>query len=302
MAHTDIGGIRIEYETHPAQGSGHRLPVLLVMGLGMQLTAWPDALIDALRQAGHPVIRFDNRDAGLSSQLTQLGKPNVVASSMRYSLGLNVPAPYLLSDMAEDATGLLQALSIPRAHVVGVSMGGMIGQLLAIDHPQRVASFTCVMSSSGSRILPGPRWQARRALMSRPRDPRSVDSVVEHYVGLLDVIGSPGYPTPPAELRAGIRRNVERGYHPVGTLRQLVAIMASGDRSRRLAGIQAPTTIVHGQDDPLIPVAAAHDLARKIPHAQLQIIEGMGHDLPPGLVPRLAAAILETAARGEAAG
>jgi pimeloyl-ACP methyl ester carboxylesterase len=292
MAHIETRGIRIEYEMHPAQGAVQRLPVLLIMGLGMQLTAWPEELISALCAAGHPVIRFDNRDSGLSTQMSDAGKPNIVLASMQYAMGWKVSAAYRLADMAADAIALLQALSVPRVHVVGASMGGMIGQWLAIEHAHCVESLTIVMSSSGSRLLPGPTWQARRAMMSRPAHPRSIESVIDHYVHLLSVIGSPGYPADP---------KVERAYHPHGTMRQLMAIMADGDRSALLPRIRAVTTILHGQDDPLIPVAAANDLARKIAQATLRIIPGMGHDLPAALVPEIAQTILDTTQRAEAA-
>ena len=278
-----------------------QVPVLLIMGLGMQLTAWPDAFVDGLLARGHPVLRFDNRDIGLSTKLAAWGRPRLVLATLRHALGLRVRAPYTLDDMAADTAGMLDTLAIPCVHVVGVSMGGMIGQILAARFPERVTSFTCIMSSSGARDLPGPTRAARRALMSRPRDPHDVDSIIDHYVKVFGIIGSPGFPSSAPMLREQYGRAVRRSHHPLGSLRQLVAIIASGDRTRLLARIKAPVTIIHGSADPLVPVAAAHDLARKIAHAHLRIIDGMGHDLPPGVLPMLLESIEQTIARAAAA-
>ena len=171
------------------------------MGLGMQLTAWPDAFVDGLLARGHTVIRFDNRDIGLSSKLAAWGRPRLLLASMRRVLGLRVRASYTLADMAADTVGMLDALTIARVHLVGVSMGGMIGQIVAARYPERVASFTCIMSSSGARELPGPTRAARRALLSRPRDPHDVESIIDHYVKVFGVIGSPGFPSSAHMLR-----------------------------------------------------------------------------------------------------
>ena len=299
MSQIATNGITLEAEllNPPAGVAPAGLPVLLIMGLGMQSTAWPDAFVDGLLARGLPVIRFDNRDIGLSSKLPRWGRPSLVGATIRSALGWRVPAPYNLDDMAADTVGMLDGLQVGKVHVVGVSMGGMIGQLVAAKYPERVASFTCVMSSSGARSLPGPRPQARRALMGKPRNPNDVESIIDHFVKVLGVIGSPGFPVPEPALRERIGRSVRRSYHPLGTLRQLVAIGASGDRSRLLSKITAPTTIVHGKDDPLVPVASASDLAHKIPGAQLRVIDGMGHDLAPGILPLLLDAVCATVAR-----
>lgn len=278
-----------------------QVPVLLIMGLGMQLTAWPDAFVDGLLARGHPVLRFDNRDIGLSTKLAAWGRPRLVLATLRHTLGLRVRAPYTLDDMAADTAGMLDTLALPCVHVVGVSMGGMIGQILAARFPERVASFTCIMSSSGDRELPGPTRAARRALLSRPRDSHDVESIIDHYVKVFGVIGSPEFPSSAQMLRELYGRGVRRSHHPLGSARQLMAIVASGDRSRLLASIKAPTTIVHGSADPLVPVAAAHDLSRKIARAHLRVIDRMGHDLPPGALPMLLAAIEETIERATAA-
>ena len=306
MPLVSTNGISLEVEvlTPPAVSVGaapSEAPVLLIMGLGMQLTAWPDAFVDGLLARGHTVIRFDNRDIGLSSKLAMWGRPRLVLASMRRALGLRVRASYTLGDMAADTVGMLDALAIARVHLVGVSMGGMIGQIMAARYPERVASFTCIMSSSGARELPGPTRAARRALLSRPRDSHDVESIIDHYVKVFGVIGSPEFPSSAQMLRELYGRGVRRSHHPLGSARQLMAIVASGDRSRLLANIKAPTTIVHGSADPLVPVAAAHDLSRKIAHAHLRVIDRMGHDLPPGALPMLLAAIEETIERATAA-
>jgi pimeloyl-ACP methyl ester carboxylesterase len=288
------GGITLEVEDHgPPTGE----PLLLVMGLGMQLVAWHEDFVASLVQRGFRVIRFDNRDIGLSQNFDHLGDPNVVLESLRYTVGLKVNSPYSLADMAADAVGVLDALGIRSAHVCGASMGGMIAQQMAIRHPDRVRSLTLLMTSSGSRRLPQPTMKVRGALLSRPKDPKNTDSVVAHYVSLYKLIGSPAYPASDAYLNERLGMSVRRSYRPRGTVRQLVAIAADGDRSRLLGNIKQPTQVLHGQQDPLVPVAAGHDLAAKIPGATLDVIEGMGHDLPVGLWPRFAAGISKAAGR-----
>jgi proline iminopeptidase len=271
----------------------------MIMGLGMQLTAWPAELVDGLLAQGRVVIRFDNRDIGLSTKRAEWGRPNLWIASVKHAMGLPVRAPYTLDDMAADTVGMLDALGVPKAHLVGVSMGGMIGQLVAARHPDRVASFTSLMSSSGARHLPGPTAAARRAMLSRPTDPHDREALIDHFVSVVKVIGSPGFPTPEPALRKRIAVGVHRSVHPLGVARQMVAIVACGDRSALLSRITAPTTIIHGRSDPLIPVAAAEDLGRKIPGSRVTIIEGMGHDLPPAVVPALLDAMRDTFARGE---
>jgi pimeloyl-ACP methyl ester carboxylesterase len=288
MTAIQANGIALEYESIGDPGAP---AILLVMGLGTQMIAWPDPLCDGLVRAGFRVIRFDNRDCGLSEKFGSLGTPNVGRAMLRAWLGLPVRAPYTLDDMALDAIGLLDALGIPGAHVVGASMGGMIGQVLAARHPGRVLSLTSIMSTTGARHLRRPTARVRRAMLQRPADPSSVDSIVENYERLYAVIGSPGYPTPPEQLRARIRRSVERGYYPAGFLRQLAAVLASGDRSWLLARISCPTLVIHGKDDPLTPVDGGMDTARKIRDARLLLLDGFGHDLPPQLHERLAGEI-----------
>ncbi len=274
------------------------IPILLIMGLGMPRTAWPLPLIQALTDAGKRVLRFDNRDAGLSSKLPSWGKPNVLLSSFKLLLGWPVSSAYRLDDMALDVIGLLDELGLPRVHLVGVSMGGMIGQLLAADHPDRIASFTCIMSSSGARGLPQPSAATRMVLLSRPAS-KEPQAIVEHYLKVLKVIGSQKFAPSDEQLRERIRENLAPYYFPLGTARQLVAVAANGDRSRKLAKISCPVQIIHGSADPLIPVQAAHDLHQKIAGSTLEIIEAMAHDMPPALLPQLASLILKNTGRAQ---
>ncbi|MDB5797863.1 MAG: alpha/beta hydrolase [Paucimonas sp.] len=273
-------GIRIAYE---ALGDSRDTPLLLIMGLGAQLVDWPDSFCELLVDSGYYVIRFDNRDSGLSERMDHLGKPNLPLAYMKSLMLMPVNSGYLLDDMAADAIGLLDALDIPRAHVVGASMGGMIAQIMAARHPQRVMSLTSIMSTSGRRSLPGPLPRVREAMMARPPRAGDVEALVAHSMQLFRLIGSPGYPIPEVELRRRVGNAVGRGASRVGTARQLLAVTASGDRIALLPTIRVPTLVIHGSDDPLVPVFAARDVARLVPGAVLHEIPGMGHDLPPQL-------------------
>ena len=287
-------GIAIEVDD---QGPRDGEPLLLIMGLGMQLVAWHEDFVESLVQRGFRVIRFDNRDIGLSQSFDAHGVPNLAFDALRFTVGLRVASPYSLADMAADSVGVLDALGIARAHVCGASMGGMIAQQMAVRFPDRVKSLTLMMTTTGARRLTGPSLKVRGAMLSRPAEPRRLDSVVDHYVELYRLIGSPGFRPDPAELRERLRRAVTRSYRPAGTARQMVAIAADGDRSSLLARIGTPTEVVHGRDDALVPVAAGHDLATKIRDARLEVIDGMGHDLPAPLWPRFVVAVARAAAR-----
>jgi pimeloyl-ACP methyl ester carboxylesterase len=297
MPQIDANGIKLEYEV---SGDPAAPPVLLIMGLGAQLTRWPEPFHRALADAGFRVIRFDNRDAGRSTRMAQLGVPSLPAAALRAALGLPVRAPYDLGDLTADVVGLLDALGLRSAHVVGASMGGMIAQMLAANHPGRVRALVSIMSSSGHRGLPGPSLGLRLALVRRP-DPRAGrDQIIDRTVALLRRIASPGYPPDPQLLREQVAGDVDRGYYPPGVGRQLLAILASGSRAPVLGRITAPTLIQHGAADPLIPVAAAHDLHRRIRGARLEVFPGMGHDLPRALVPALTTQIIEHLRRADA--
>ncbi len=286
-------GMQIEVEV---QGPEHGEPMLLIMGLGMQLTGWPDELVQMLVQRGFRVIRHDNRDVGLSQGFDRLGVPNLVVEALRHRLRMRVRAPYHLADMAADALGVLDALGIAHAHICGASMGGMIAQHIAAKHPRRVKSLTLIMTTSGARELQQARPQVARVLMSRPQQP-DAKTYMAHMSHVLSVIGSPGYPPDPQRLQQRLMASFQRAYRPAGTARQLVAVVADGDRSPLLQRIVAPTRVIHGEADPLVPVPAAHDLVNKIAGAVADIVPGMGHDLPLPLLPRIAEGIASNAAR-----
>lgn len=288
MPLASANAITLEYET---AGNSDAPPILLIMGLGMQLTWWPDAFRDGLVDRGFRVIAFDNRDAGLSARIQVRRSPNLRLQIARAWARLPVRAPYTLDDMAADTVGLLDAVAIRRAHLVGVSMGGMIAQVVAARYPERTASLTSIMSSSGNRRVSKAKPAAWRALLSRPEDPENPESVTRNFIDVCGVIGSPAYPLDRGELRQRIERHLRRGYYPPGMVHQLLAIIASGDQRRLLAKIAAPTLVIHGAADPLVPLAAGRDTAHHIKGAKLMVIEGMGHDLPAALVPSLVAAI-----------
>jgi pimeloyl-ACP methyl ester carboxylesterase len=281
-------GIHIDVADSAAENPEHagRPVVLLIMGLGMQLIAWPPAMVQGLVDAGFRVIRFDNRDVGLSQHFDQLGTPNLLWAGLKYRMGWRIKPPYTVQDMADDARGVLDALRIAKAHVAGVSMGGMIAQRLALSVPERVLSLASVMSSSGARGLPEATAKVTRALLSRPAG-NSLQAEIDHAVKLFKLIGSPGFPIDESMLRARVAAATERSYHPQGLMRQMVAVVADGQRAAALSQLTVPTLVVHGRADPLVPVACGEDTARRIPGARLSVIDGMGHDLAPGVVDRL---------------
>lgn len=281
-------GIDIAYDE---VGNAEAPAILLIMGLGTQMIAWPQAFCLALAQRGFRVIRFDNRDIGLSTKIDRAEPVDLLAAFARAIAGKPVDAPYRLDDMAADTVGLMDALGIGRAHVVGASMGGMIAQIVAAKYSNRTRSLTSIMSSSGDPGLPQGRPEAISVLLA-PRP--SVDDragVIEAGMKVLRVIGSPGFPTPDADLRAKVEQAIDRSYYPPGVGRQMLAILASGSRVELLKQIKASTLVIHGEDDPLVPVEAGKDTARHISGASLQLVPGMGHDLADGLVPTLVDAI-----------
>ncbi|WP_294297012.1 alpha/beta hydrolase [uncultured Sphingomonas sp.] len=293
MTAITANGITIEYED---DGDPAAPPLLLVMGLGAQLTLWPIELVDALVARGFRVIRFDNRDIGLSTKFDRAGLPDLAQLMMAMMTGKVFAPPYTLSDMAADAVGLLDALRIPSAHVVGASMGGMIAQLIAADYPTRVRSLTSIMSTSGNPSLPPAKPEALAVLTGRPMT-ADRDTIVAHGIKSAQVIGSPAYPYDLDRLRARVERDFDRSFSPTGAMRQMAAVLADGDRRERLRRITAPTTVIHGDADPLVPVEGGRDTAAAIPGADLVILPGMGHDLPLPLIDDIADAIAATAAR-----
>lgn len=285
MPNVTANGTLIEYESF---GDPAHPPVLLIMGLGLNLLAWPEALVRHLVEGGHRVILFDNRDAGLSQSFDHLGVPNVVWMYLRHKLGLPVTPVYTLDDMAGDAVGLLDALAIPRAHVVGASMGGMIAQNLTAKYPGRVASLTSIMSTTGNRKVMKPRLRALKVLLAPPAPRNRLDLAAKRLAFLMRTIGSTTHPPDAHELLALCERHVQRAYRPAGMARQLVAVGAADDRSALVRGISRPTLVLHGDEDPLLPPPCAHDTAAKIPGARLTFIRGMGHDFPKPLLREMA--------------
>lgn len=289
-------GINLAYEDH---GSAADPVILMVQGLGMPLTAWPPALIDALVDDNFRVITFDNRDVGESQVLSELQVPNLLVQMLRRTFRLRVRVPYQLSDMMRDAEGVLDALSLDAAHVVGVSMGGMISQLLAINAPARVKSLTSIMSTTGDRKLPGPRRAVRRHILRRPNG-ASYDDRLAYHRKTWNLIGSPGFPRTEQETDDFLRRIFDRGMTPDGTLRQMLAVVAAPSRAPELRKLDVPTLVIHGDADPLVPVACGHHTARAIPNSRIVTIPGMGHDLPATLVPRFATMIAQHVGMAEA--
>jgi pimeloyl-ACP methyl ester carboxylesterase len=292
MPNVRANGIDIEYDEF---GDRTARPVLLIMGLGAQMILWHEDFCTQLAARGHRVIRFDNRDVGKSSKLNHLGVPNVLLAMGAALARQPVSAPYRISDMAGDAVGLLGALDIDKAHIVGASMGGMIAQSLAIEHPTRVLSLTSIMSSTGNPDLPQARPEAISALLAPP--PASRQASIERAVSVFRVIGSPGFPFDEAYVRERAALSYDRGFSPEGVVRQLVAIVASGSRTQALRSVTVPTLVIHGRDDPLVPLAAGQDTAAAVPGAELMVIDGMGHDLPRAVWPRIIDAISALTAR-----
>lgn len=270
------GAVEIEYETF---GEAKAPAILLINGLGSQMTRWPEAFCAKLTARGYRAIRFDNRDTGLSTWFKE---------GDRYSL----------SDMAGDAMAVLDAARVDRAHIAGVSMGGMISQAVAIEHPDRVLSLTSIMSATGAPGTMDPRPEAGATLTLAPPDPAAgLEAYVDHMVRSAEIISSPGYPWPPGALRERALAEQARAYNPTGSVRQMGAIRSDGDRTGRLSKLKVPAVVLHGADDPLVQVIGGESTAAAIPGAELRIIPGMGHDLPPALFDIVADAILSAAAR-----
>lgn len=288
MPHIKANSIDLYYEE---SGPADAPVILLIMGLGTQMIAWSDAFIEGLVDAGYRVIHYDNRDIGLSQRMEGAAAGNLIWAMFAARFGLPLHVAYTLTDMAQDAAALLDALGIERAHIVGASMGGMIAQLMAVNHPQKVMSLTSIMSSSGRAGLPGPSAELRRRLMvKRPSNPSREEAVAFGVEGLKMM----SYPDParaPSAFADLVGRAYDRGYYPVGMKRQLLAIIADGSRVERLKTIIAPTLVIHGASDKLVPKIASEDIARLVPNAKLEIIDGMAHDLPPSKVSQLVALI-----------
>ncbi|MFY7744058.1 MAG: alpha/beta fold hydrolase [Erythrobacter sp.] len=283
-------GIEIFYEE---QGPADAPVILLVMGLGAQMTLWPDELVAALAGDGFRVIRYDNRDIGLSQKFEGARAPSLPIQLLRKKIGFPAKVPYTLKDMADDGIGLLSALGIDKAHVVGASMGGMIVQLMAIHHPDRLLTMTSIMSTTGNGKLPQAEKHAMEALIA-PLKGMDEETLVAHGLNIARNIGSPHsaeFPFDEAAQRERVLANMRRSVYPAGLPRQLAAIIDDGCRRSRLAKVRTPTLVLHGEADPLVKLEAGEDTARHISGARLVTVPGWGHDLPVPLIPRLASEI-----------
>jgi pimeloyl-ACP methyl ester carboxylesterase len=292
MPQIKANGISIEYASH---GPRDRETILLIMGLGAQMTRWPVGLIEMFNARGFGVVTFDNRDVGLSHKFDEAGPADVAAVMAARMAGKTPVAAYLLDDMANDAAGVLDALGIERAHIVGASMGGMIAQMVAANHPHKTLSLTSIMSSTGNPGLPPAKPEAMAILMTRPVSD-DIETLAAQAVKSQKIIGSPAYPADEAEIRARFLSDYRRCNYPAGFTRQMAAVVASGDRREALHRIKVPTMVVHGVADPLVPIEGGRDTAAVIPGAELREIAGMGHDLPAALFPAIVDAV-ETVAR-----
>lgn len=293
MARIHANGIDIEYEEF---GPKTATPVLLIMGLGAQLTRWPLEFIELLTSRGYRVIRYDNRDVGLSQKFDSGGPADVVKMMTEIAQGKKPSVAYTLEDMANDAAGLLDALRIDKAHIVGASLGGAIGQLVAANHPGKTLSLTSIMSSTGNSALPLAKPEAMAVLLNRP-PAGDVEATIDAGVKAYKTIGSPGYPTDENEIRRRVAEDFKRSNYPAGFSRQMAAALVNGDRRAALKRIKAPTVVIHGADDPLVPIEGGRDTAANIAGAELIEFPGMGHDLPAALYSRIVDAIESAAKR-----
>jgi pimeloyl-ACP methyl ester carboxylesterase len=295
MPQLTANGITIEYDE---RGSGD--PLLLIMGLGAQMTRWPEGFCDQLAARGFRVIRFDNRDVGLSSKMDEAGLPDMAAVLTAFASGTQPPVAYTLREMAEDAVGVLGALEISKAHIVGASMGGMIAQLVAADHADHVLSLTSIMSTTGNRELPSGTPEAMAALSTPAPNPHdNLEGFLAHGLKTAHIVGSPGH-IDEAVLRQRMEADFRRAYAPAGFMRQYAAVLASPDRRPKLKGIKVPTVVIHGAVDALVNVAGGRDTAENIPGAELLVIPGMGHDVPPAFWNQIIEAIVAVAEKAKA--
>jgi pimeloyl-ACP methyl ester carboxylesterase len=274
MTRAAVNGIDIEYDTF---GDRNGSPLLLIMGLSSQMVAWPESFCRKLARSGHWVLRFDNRDVGLSSKIEGVGIPDLMAAMTAHQQGQAVEAPYTLSDMAADAIGLMDALKLEKAHVCGLSMGGMIAQVMALEYPGRILSLTSMESSTGDPALPSAKPEAMAAMLSPP--PQDRDGYIHHAVEVFRAFSGGSDKFDATLVKELSTNSYERSFYPVGFTRQLAAILASGDRSESLASVTAPTLVIHGADDSLVPLAHGRATARAIPGAKLLVVEGLGHGI-----------------------
>jgi pimeloyl-ACP methyl ester carboxylesterase len=293
-AFAPANGIRLCYDEF---GDPSHPPMVLIMGLGMQMLTWDDDFCELLAARSFRVIRFDNRDMGKSTTFPDARTPSLAELIVSQVTRLRFRVPYTLRDMAADTAGLMDALGIASAHLVGASMGGMIAQEFAIAYPGRVRSLTSLMSSTGDPTLPGPQPKAMKALGKKT--PLDRAGFIHRYVERWTVIAGDGYPFDPERMARQGAATYDRGINPPGVARQMLAIVASGNRKKALRGLRVPTLVIHGTRDPLIPFAAGPDTAGAIPGATLLAIDGMGHWMPREVWPRIVDAIVRHAAASE---
>lgn len=288
-------GIELCYQ---AFGEANAAPMVLIMGLGGQMIAWEDDFCTRLAARGYRVIRFDNRDVGLSTHLGAAGLPEMSTAFMAAMQGRPFAAPYLLTDMAADTIGLMDALGIGTAHVVGASMGGAIAQTMAIEHPERLRTLTSIMSTTGAPDLPPPTAEALAVLFDQPA---TFDQAgfLRSYLKSWQVLRGPGFSADDARDAERAGQHFERGIDPAGVARQLAAVLASGSRREALRSVEVPTLVIHGRADPLVPLACGIDTAQAIPGAELLVLDGMGHALPIALWPQIIDAIARHAAAAQ---
>lgn len=290
MAKITANGIEIEYETFGADDA----PVaLMIMGLGGQLTMWPDEMVEDLVRGGYRVILFDNRDIGLSHHHNGEKSPSILRQIILRRIGIKLKTPYELADMARDTLGLMDALKLDQVHLVGISMGGMISQHVAAMAPDRVKSLTALMTTTGNPKLPRPSGNIMKAMIRRGPQPTSRDEIINQSVATFGVIGTPGEDHNTNGMRDRITRSYDRSFNPAGVLRQMSAIVASGDFRKHTRSIKSPTLVVHGNADPLVPIEGGHDIAKLVRGARMEVIDGMGHDVPPRYLPQITKLMLD---------
>ncbi len=296
MPHVNANGLDLYYESHGPESAE---PILLIMGLGAQMSRWSPDMIARLVAAGHRVIAYDNRDVGLSEKLDAAGAPNMHEVAIAMRDGKRPPVAYTLEHMAADAAGLLDALGIERAHIVGASMGGMIAQLVAADYPQKTLSLTSIMSTTGNQELPRATPEALARLNTPAPDPtKDLEGFLENAVTGAKVMAG-RYPPDEATVRAQSLSDFKRCYYPVGFQRQYAGVVASPDRRPKLKTITAHTVVIHGDVDPLVPLAGGKDTAENIPGAELIVVPGVGHEMPGPVLDVFVNGILSAVARAK---
>ena len=279
----NVNGVNIAYQLH---GNSSQPTLLLIHGLSTPLTGWPKAMVDAFVAANFQVLLLDNRDVGRSEKLEHFPIPNMGWVITKLKLGFSIKTPYQLEDMMQDVIGLLDALNLAEVHVVGASMGGMIAQLMAINHPQRVKTLTSIMSTTGYKKLPGIDKKIRETLMQKPVSKDYKDQM-DYHIKKWQVIGSPDYPSTETDLQQYVESMLQRGITTKGTIRQMLSIMAAGNRENALSKLDIPSLVIHGDQDGLVNLAGGKATAQAIPKAKLKVYPGMGHDFPAELIPSI---------------